>query len=240
MIYGHINNRDTYEFLEIDPFWRICFEHIKEINSDIPTGIYNINSNAIKVNIMNYNTRNRNGCKYESHLRNIDLLVHLAAFSAQPPYENLQNCIINNVLGPINLFEKGFDAGIRKFLVTGSCFEYGLSANSYELIPPTAKHLVFLGSISLIALKVFGPILEAGKNFKASAPELSANNASEAVKQPGILTILNFFVSLITSSLVFGETINFAPVSNTSFTSLTFKTVPAPMSALSVYLLTNN
>ena len=51
-----------------------------------------------------------------------------------------------------------------------------------ELIPPTAKHLVFLGSISLIALKVFGPILEAGKNFKASAPELSANNASEAVK----------------------------------------------------------
>lgn len=77
----------------------------------------------------------------KEYLRNIDLLVHLAAFSAQPPYDNLQNCILNNVLGPINLFEKGFDAGIRKFLVTGSCFEYGLSANSYELIPPTASLL---------------------------------------------------------------------------------------------------
>jgi len=75
----------------------------------------------------------------KKHLNNIDLLIHLAAHSAQPPYDNLQNCIAQNVIEPINLFEKAFDAGVRRFLVAGSCFEYGLSANSYEYIPPNAS-----------------------------------------------------------------------------------------------------
>ena len=74
----------------------------------------------------------------EKYFKDIDLLIHLAAHSAQPPYDNLQNCTIHNVIEPINLFEKAFNAGVRKFLVAGSCFEYGLSANSYESIPPEA------------------------------------------------------------------------------------------------------
>ncbi len=72
------------------------------------------------------------------HLINHDLLVHLAAHSAQPPYDNLHNCILNNVLNPIKLFENAFNAGIRRFIVAGSCFEYGLSANAYDKIPPNA------------------------------------------------------------------------------------------------------
>lgn len=77
----------------------------------------------------------------KKHLENIDLIVHLAAHSAQPPYDSLEECILNNVLEPIKLFDKGFDAGIRKILVAGSCFEYGLSANFYDFIPPTAPLL---------------------------------------------------------------------------------------------------
>ena len=73
-----------------------------------------------------------------NHFINQDLLVHLAAHSTQPPYDNLQNCIRKNVLDPLDLFENAFNAGIRKFLVVGSCFEYGLSANNYQYIPPNA------------------------------------------------------------------------------------------------------
>ena len=67
-----------------------------------------------------------------------DLLVHLAAHSAQPPYDNIQNCIQKNLIEPLALFEKAYQSGIRRFLVAGSCFEYGLSANSYDFIPPDA------------------------------------------------------------------------------------------------------
>ena len=72
------------------------------------------------------------------NLSHQDLLVHLAAHSAQPPYDNLQNCIEKNVIEPLALFEKAYQSGVRRFLVAGSCFEYGLSANNYEFIPPNA------------------------------------------------------------------------------------------------------
>ncbi len=72
------------------------------------------------------------------YLMNNDLLVHLAAHSAQPPYDNLQNCIQKNVIDPLSLFEKAYSSGIRKYLVAGSCFEYGLSANNHKFIPPNA------------------------------------------------------------------------------------------------------
>ena len=48
-----------------------------------------------------------------------DLLVHLAAHSAQPPYDNLQNCIQKNLIEPLAL-EKAYQSGIRKFLVAGA------------------------------------------------------------------------------------------------------------------------
>ena len=77
----------------------------------------------------------------KKHLLDKDLLVHLAAHSAQPPYDDLQTCIKENVIKPLNLFEKAYQSGVRKFLVAGSCFEYGLTANNYDYIPANAPLL---------------------------------------------------------------------------------------------------
>lgn len=77
----------------------------------------------------------------KKYLLNKDLIIHLSAHSAQPPYDNLQNCIQKNVIEPLNLFEKAYQAGIRRFLVAGSCFEYGLTANNYDYIPANAPLL---------------------------------------------------------------------------------------------------
>lgn len=64
-----------------------------------------------------------------------DVLVHLAAHSANFPYDTLEDCIKYNVTEPLNLFLKAKEAGINKFVVAGSCFEYGTSGERYEFIP---------------------------------------------------------------------------------------------------------
>src|ERR1035437_7798950 len=55
------------------------------------------------------------------------VLVHLAAHSANVPYDTLENCIRWNVLAPLKLFSLAADAGVKTFVVAGSCFEYGRS-----------------------------------------------------------------------------------------------------------------
>ena len=71
-------------------------------------------------------------------LQGIDIMLHLAAHSVQRPFDSLENCICFNVVQPLSFFEKAYSAGIRKFVVGGSCFEYGLSALRYDYIPPNA------------------------------------------------------------------------------------------------------
>lgn len=65
-------------------------------------------------------------------------IVHLAAHSANVPYDTLDNCIIHNVLAPLSMFRAGIEAGIKRFIVAGSCFEYGTSGERYEFIPTDA------------------------------------------------------------------------------------------------------
>lgn len=74
----------------------------------------------------------------ENDLEGSGILLHLAAHSANVPYDTLENCIYWNVMCPLNLFEKAYSTGVRHFVVAGSCFEYGESGLRYEFIPPTA------------------------------------------------------------------------------------------------------
>ncbi len=71
-------------------------------------------------------------------LLGVDIIVHLAAHSANIPYDNLENCIKYNVVEPLKLFETALKAGIDKFVVAGSCFEYGKSGERYDYIPVDA------------------------------------------------------------------------------------------------------
>lgn len=71
-------------------------------------------------------------------IKGCDILVHLAAHSANVPYDSLENCIYWNVNVPINLFRKAVKAGVTKFVVAGSCFEYGCSGAKYDFIPTEA------------------------------------------------------------------------------------------------------
>lgn len=71
-------------------------------------------------------------------LQGVDVLVHLAAHSANVPYDSLEACMHWNLMQPLRLFEQARNAGVRRFLVAGSCFEYGRSALRYQRIPADA------------------------------------------------------------------------------------------------------
>lgn len=67
-----------------------------------------------------------------------EALVHLAAHSANVPYDSLETCITQNVLEPIQLIRTAATTGICNFLMAGSCFEYGRAGERYENIPVDA------------------------------------------------------------------------------------------------------
>ena len=73
-----------------------------------------------------------------SDFKNSEVLIHLASHSANVPYDNLENCLKFNVFKTLTLFNKAYDCGIRKYLITGSSFEYGKEAENFEFIPPNA------------------------------------------------------------------------------------------------------
>ena len=79
-------------------------------------------------------------------LAGCEAVVHLAAHSANVPYDTLEACIRENVLAPLAMFRTAIAAGIRRFIVAGSCFEYGRAGERYEFIPvdaplePTASY----------------------------------------------------------------------------------------------------
>jgi nucleoside-diphosphate-sugar epimerase len=71
-------------------------------------------------------------------LNGCNVIVHLAAHSVNVPYDTLENCIRWNVLAPAMLFRRAIEVGITRYVVAGSCFEYGRSGERYDYIPPDA------------------------------------------------------------------------------------------------------
>ena len=68
----------------------------------------------------------------------IDCLVHLAAHSANVPYDSIEACLLGNVTEPLAMIRSAVAAGVKRFVVAGSCFEYGAAGQRYEFIPTDA------------------------------------------------------------------------------------------------------
>lgn len=66
------------------------------------------------------------------------VLVHLAAHTPNVPYDTLAYCLHWNLAAPLQLFRAAHAAGINRFVVAGSCFEYGRAGERYDFIPPDA------------------------------------------------------------------------------------------------------
>jgi len=67
-----------------------------------------------------------------------DAFIHLAAYGVSPQPCTWEKAFQINVLDSMGIMERSVACGIRKFVVCGSCVEYGKSAERYENIPADA------------------------------------------------------------------------------------------------------
>ncbi len=70
--------------------------------------------------------------------RDMDTVVHLAAAGVSPQKADWATLFRTNVADSLVLWRKAVEAGVRRLVVCGSCFEYGRSAERYEYIPADA------------------------------------------------------------------------------------------------------
>jgi nucleoside-diphosphate-sugar epimerase len=65
---------------------------------------------------------------YREYLTGVDVVVHLASHTPNPPYAPLDECLYWNVFAAMKLARQAHEAGVQRFLIAGSCFEYGRAA----------------------------------------------------------------------------------------------------------------
>jgi nucleoside-diphosphate-sugar epimerase len=71
-------------------------------------------------------------------LTSCESFIHLAAYGVADGATDWEGCFQTNVIESIRLWRQAVNAGIRRYLIVGSCFEYGLSGERYEALPVTA------------------------------------------------------------------------------------------------------
>ena len=62
----------------------------------------------------------------------VDVFVHLAAHSANYPYDSLNNCLYWNLTSTVRLIQSAAFCGVKRFIIAGSCFEYGKSCDRIQ------------------------------------------------------------------------------------------------------------
>lgn len=68
-------------------------------------------------------------------------LLHMASYGVVRDGDNWDECFKVNVIESLNLWRQAISAGIKKFIILGSCFEYGISGKNYKEIPTDAPLL---------------------------------------------------------------------------------------------------
>jgi nucleoside-diphosphate-sugar epimerase len=74
----------------------------------------------------------------EASLRGTDCLVHLAAHGVNPTAANWMDSFRVNVTESLALWLRAARAGVKSFVVIGSCFEFGSGGETFEFIAEDA------------------------------------------------------------------------------------------------------
>ncbi|MGB0743273.1 MAG: NAD-dependent epimerase/dehydratase family protein [Opitutales bacterium] len=72
------------------------------------------------------------------HFSGCSALVHLAAHGVNPQKSNWADCFRVNVLESLEAWTLAADEGVKRFVICGSCFEYGASGQKFDRIPTDA------------------------------------------------------------------------------------------------------
>jgi len=78
---------------------------------------------------------------YSEELSGCDTLVHLAGYGVDPKDSDWQESFRWNVDASLQLWLSAINAGVKRLVICGSCFEYGKSGEGQELISTTTPLL---------------------------------------------------------------------------------------------------
>lgn len=68
----------------------------------------------------------------------VEVIIHLASAGVSPQQASWQELEQINVAAGLQLIQLAHQAGIRRFVAAGTCFEYGSEAEVWDRIPPNA------------------------------------------------------------------------------------------------------
>lgn len=71
-------------------------------------------------------------------LSETDVLIHLASYGVVGGGNNWEQCFKTNLQDSLDLWRRAVDCGVSRFVICGSCFEYGKSATATTYVPPNA------------------------------------------------------------------------------------------------------
>ena len=66
---------------------------------------------------------------------NIKAIIHLAAYGVNQNFDSWHEAFRWNVSASVNLLGQAKQAGVKRFVIAGSCSEYGKSAERYKYVP---------------------------------------------------------------------------------------------------------
>ncbi len=78
------------------------------------------------------------GDDWSEKLSQCQALVHLAAAGVSPQKADWDELFEVNVRQSLNLWRRAAKAGVKRFVICGSCFEYGKSGEHFDFIPTDA------------------------------------------------------------------------------------------------------
>ncbi len=78
------------------------------------------------------------GAVETADFRAVDAVVHLAAVGVSPQRASWAEMFAVNVVESLHLWQAAADAGVRRFVICGSCYEYGRAADRAPCLSPDA------------------------------------------------------------------------------------------------------
>ena len=68
-------------------------------------------------------------------LEGCESIIHLAAYGVNPCFDSWHEAFRWNVSASMNFLDQARESGVKRFVIAGSCSEYGRSAERYEYVP---------------------------------------------------------------------------------------------------------
>ncbi len=76
---------------------------------------------------------------FSNELNKCDTFIHLASHGVVDNNNDWETCFKVNVIDSLNLLLNAVNQNVKRFIIIGSCFEYGKSSLRYESIPTNAS-----------------------------------------------------------------------------------------------------